>query len=113
MLSTSPISERKTMWLFTSKSFISVVQKPGDTDLLTVRGRIKGDIENLFPDAKVEANKGTDYKYRAKVPRELVVKVVADQIMSLGYSNFKNTVKQNKRHDAYMNVWSAMYKAQL
>ena len=113
MLFTSPISERKTMWLFTSKSFISIVQKPGDTDLLTVRGRIKGDIENLFPDAKVEADKGTDYKYRAKVPREVVAKVVADQVMGLGYSNFKNTVKQNKRHDAYMDVWSAMYKAQL
>lgn len=100
------------MWLFTSKSFISIVQKPGDTDLLTVRARIKGDIENMFPDAKVEANKGTDYKYRAKVPRELVAKVVADQVMGLGYSNFKSTVKDRKRHDAYMDVWSAMYATQ-
>jgi hypothetical protein len=100
------------MWLFTSKSFISIVQKPGDTDLLTVRARIKGDIENMFPDAKVEANKGTDYKYRAKVPREVVAKVVADQVMGLGYSNFKSTVKQNKRHEAYMDVWSAMHEAQ-
>ncbi|MDP1998281.1 MAG: hypothetical protein Q8K22_01630 [Rhodoferax sp.] len=100
------------MWLFTSKSFISIVQKPGDTDLLTVRARIKGDIENMFPDAKVEANKGTDYKYRAKVPRELVAKVVGDQVMGLGYSNFKSTVKQNWRHEAYMDVWSAMYAVQ-
>ena len=76
--------------------------------MLTVRARIKGDIENMFPDAKVEANKGTDYKYRAKVPREVVAKVVADQVMGLGYSNFKSTVKQNKRHEAYMDVWSAM-----
>ena len=100
------------MWLFTSKSFISIVQKPGDTDLLTVRARIKGDIENMFPDAKVEANKGTDYKYRAKVPREVVAKVVADQVTGLGYPNFKSTVKQNKRHHAYMDVWSAMHEAQ-
>lgn len=100
------------MWIFTSKSFISVVQKPGDTDLLTVRARIKGDIENVFPDAKVEVNKGTDYKYRAKVPRELVANALHDQVMGLNYSNFKNTVKEKKRLSAYMDVWSAMYRAQ-
>lgn len=57
------------MWIFLPSSFISVVQKPGDTDMLTVRARIKGDIESVFPKAKVEANKGTDYRYRARVPR--------------------------------------------
>jgi len=100
------------MWLFTSKSFISIVQKPGDTDLLTVRARMKGDIESLFPEAKVEVNKGTDYKFRAKVPREVVATAMHDQAMSLAYPNFKSTVKNRKRHDAYMDVWSAMYKLQ-
>lgn len=100
------------MWIFTSKSYISVVQKPGDTDLLTVRARIKGDIENMFPDARVEANKGTDYKYRAKVPRLMVATAMHDQVTALNYSNFKNTVKDKKRHSAYMDVWSAMYRAQ-
>ena len=100
------------MWIFTSKSFISIVQKPGDTDLLTVRARIKGDIEALFPGAKVEVNKGTDYKYRAKVPRTLVAQVLHDQVMGLHYGNFKSAVKNHKRHDAYMRVWSAMYANQ-
>ncbi|MBL0245043.1 MAG: hypothetical protein IPQ22_13960 [Rhodoferax sp.] len=100
------------MWIFTSKSFISVVQKPGDTDLLTVRARIKGDIEAVFPDAKVEVNKGTDYKYRDKVPRQEVATALHDQVMALTYSNFKNTVKEKKHHSAYMNVWSAMNAAQ-
>lgn len=100
------------MWIFLPNSFISVVQKPGDTDLLTVRARIKGDIETIFPDAKVEANKGTDYKYRAKVPRELVAKALYDQAMGVAYPNFKGAVKAKKRHDAYMGVWSAMYAAQ-
>jgi len=100
------------MWIFSSNSFISIVQKPGDTDLLTVRARIKGDIENVFPEAKVEANKGTDYKFRAKVAREVVAKTLHDQAMSLAYPNFKSTVKNRKRHDAYMDVWSAMYKVQ-
>ena len=48
------------MWIFLPESFISVVQKPGDTDTLTVRARIKGDIEPVFPKVCVEADKGTD-----------------------------------------------------
>jgi hypothetical protein len=100
------------MWIFTSKSFISIVQKPGDTDMLTVRARINGDIEQIFPGAMVEANKGTDYKYRAKVPRESVAKALHDQVMSVNYPNFKSTVKERKRHDGYMGTWSAMYRLQ-
>lgn len=100
------------MWIFLSNSFISVVQKPGDTDLLTVRARIEGDIERVFPGAQVQANRGTDYKYRAKLSREAVAKALHDQAMSVDYANFKSTVKVSKRHDAYMGVWSAMYAAQ-
>lgn len=101
-----------TMWIFTSKSFISIVQKPGDTDLLTVRARIIGDIEAVFPGARVEVNQGTDYKYRAKVPRQEVATALHDQVMALTYSNFKNTVKEKKHHLAYMDVWTVMYRAQ-
>ena len=100
------------MWIFTSKSFISIVQKPGDTDLLTVRARIKGDIEAVFPCAKVEVNKGTDYKYRAKVPRALVADALHAQVMGLTYQNFKSTVKERTHHSAYMDVWSVMNRVQ-
>ena len=100
------------MWIFLPKSFISVVQKPGDTDVLTVRARIKGDIESVFPQAKVVVNQGTDYKYRARVPRDEVAQVLHDQVMNLNWSNFKGAVKAKKRHEAYMNVWSAMYAVQ-
>lgn len=100
------------MWIFLPNSFLSVVQKPGDTDTLTVRARIQGDIEALFPQAKVELNKGTDYKYRARVPRQAVAQVLHDQVMGLNWGNFKGAVKNRKRHDAYMNVWSAMHAAQ-
>lgn len=100
------------MWIFLPNSFLSIVQKPGDTDTLTVRARIQGDIEAVFPQAKVEPNKGTDYKYRARVPRQAVAQVMHDQVMGLHWSNFKGAVKNRKRHDAYMNVWSAMHAAQ-
>ena len=100
------------MWIFLPGSFISVVQKPGDTDTLTVRARIQGDIEAVFPDAVVEADKGTDYKYRAQVSRQAVAQVLHDQVMSLNWGNFKGEVKDRKRHDAYMNVWREMYAIQ-
>ena len=100
------------MWIFLPESFISVVQKPGDTDTLTVRARIKGDIESVFPEACVEADKGTDYKYRARVSRQAVAQVLHDQVMDLNWGTFKGEVKDRKRHDAYMNVWRAMYAVQ-
>lgn len=100
------------MWIFLPGSFISVVQKPGDTDTLTVRARIKGDIESVFPEAQVEADKGTDYKYRARVSRQAVAQVLHDQVMGLNWGNFKSAVKDRKRHDAYMSVWRAMYAVQ-
>ena len=100
------------MWIFLPESFISVVQKPGDTDTLTVRARIKGDIESVFPEACVEADKGTDYKYRARVSRQAAAQVLHDQVMGLHWGNFKGEVKDRKRHDAYMNVWRAMYAVQ-
>ena len=101
------------MWIFLPNSFISVVQKAGDTDTLTVRARIKGDIEAVFPGARVEADKGTDYKYRARVPRTAVAKVVSDQVMGLDYANFKAEVSDSVRHDAYLNVWRAMHETQV
>ena len=100
------------MWIFLNNSFLSIVQKPGDSDILTVRGRLKGDIEAVFPEAVVESGKGTDYRYRARVPRAQVATVLVDRIMNLNYSNFKGSVKESKRHDTYMSVWSVMYGAQ-
>lgn len=100
------------MWIFLPGSFISVVQKPWDMDTLTVRARIQGDIESVFPEAQVEADKGTDYKYRACVSRQVVAQVLHEQVMGLHWSNFKGAVQDRKRHDAYMKVWRAMYAAQ-
>jgi hypothetical protein len=102
------------MWIFLPNSMLSIVQKPDDAEAgtLTVRGRVKGDIEQVFPDAVVEANKGTDYLYRAKLPREQVAKALAEQVMNLDWSNFKGAVRDRERHDAYMGCWTAMYRLQ-
>lgn len=100
------------MWIFLSDSFLSIVQKPGQTDALTIRARIAGDIERVFPDAVVQAGRGTDYKYRAEVPRAKVMAVLSAQVAQLQYPNFKASVKDRARHDAYLDVWAAMNRTQ-
>ncbi|QID17838.1 hypothetical protein G3580_09405 [Nitrogeniibacter mangrovi] len=100
------------MWIFLKNSFLSIVQKPDDIDTLTVRARIKGDIEAVFPEAKVSEGEGTDYRFRARIPREIVAKAMQEQVMTLTASNFKASVSERHRHDAYMGVWSVMYDFQ-
>lgn len=100
------------MWIFLSDSSLSIVDKGGDGTTLLVRARHAGDIEQIFPDAKVIENAGTDYRYRAHIDRNEVAQRIAEQVRAVTYTNFKNTVKQHERHDAYMRVWEAMYDYQ-
>lgn len=100
------------MWIFLNDSFLSIVQKPGDGDHLTVRARLRGDIEAVFPDAAVIEGAGTDYRFRTRIPKEKVAEALMQRVMSLNYSNFKSSVEDDDRHDAYMKVWSVMDKAQ-
>lgn len=100
------------MWIMLKDSFLSIVQKPGDIDTLTVRARVKGHIERVFPNAKVTAGGGTDYAYRAKIDRQLVARTMAEKVMGVTYSNFKSAVPEDHLHDAYMGVWSVMNRHQ-
>jgi len=100
------------MWIFLADSFLSIVQKPGDTDVLTVRARIAGDIEKVFPGAEVAAGEGTDYRFRARIPRAEVAAALAARVESLSAANFKASVRDPARHAAYMEVWDAMYRYQ-
>ncbi len=102
------------MWIFLPNSMLSIVQKPGDAEAgtLTVRARIAGDIERVFPDAKVIEGGGTDYRFRATIPRDQVAQAMHDQVMCLSYANFKSTVKEHRRHEAYLGVWREMFAYQ-
>jgi len=101
------------MWIFLSDSFLSIVDKGDPTGkTLLVRSRHAGDIERAFPDAKVLVGGGTDYRYRARIDRVEVANAIADAIRSIDYGNFKSTVIDPERHDAYMDCWSAMYAYQ-
>ena len=73
-----PIESRQpngelNMWVCLKNSFLSIVSKDCRPDELMVRARRPGDIEKVFPDAKVTRNTGSDYLYRAVVPRDVVL----------------------------------------
>lgn len=100
------------MWLFLNNAFLSVVDKSKVRGCLCVRARVKGDIEQIFPNAKVEMTPSNDYLFRADIPREQVASAIAEQITNIGYNNFKGSTKNRARHDAYTDVWHAMFRYQ-
>ena len=97
------------MWLYTSKSFVSVVAHKDNPGLLVVRARIKDDILELFPFAVVTHTTTTDYPYRANLKRSEVAAVVSQYIADINYYNFKSSVPKDdyKRSKVYSTVWGA------
>lgn len=100
------------MWIFLSDAFLSIVDKGGDGSTLLVRARRSDDIKRVFPDAEVIKGSGTDYLYRARIDREKVAQRIAEAVRQTTYPNFKSSVKERRRHDAYIRVWDAMYAFQ-
>ncbi len=101
------------MWIFLNKSFLSIVAVKDKPDVLLVRGRIFGDIEYVFPEAEVLTDLGSDYKYRAFLPRKLVKEIIALEIGKINYTNFKKSVNPYNRELAYFDVWARMIDYQL
>jgi hypothetical protein len=100
------------MWIFLNQAFLSIVDKGGDGTTLLVRARRAGDIERVFPDAAVTRTPLNDYRFRARVDRERVALAMADAVRAVTYPNFKDTVQERDRHEAYLDVWVAMHRYQ-
>ena len=96
------------MWICLNNAFLSFVSKDCRPDELLVRARRKGVIELVFPDAKVERTPGNDYLYRARIKRQRIAEAMAVEVASIDYSNFKDSVRDNRLHSAYGRVWHAM-----
>lgn len=96
------------MWIFLADSFLSIVAVEHDPYVLTVRARAQGDIEKVFPDAKVERTPQADYGFRAVIERELVAKQIRLQVLAINQTNFKNSVTDPVRKGVYERVWAVM-----
>lgn len=102
------------MWIFTSTGFLSIVSKDCSPDELLVRARREGDIEKVFPDAKVEKTVGVDYLYRARMDRGVVAQAIGGLLYDLDYSNFKDSIPYADKElkSACTKVWSIMASTQ-
>ena len=80
------------MWLSLNDAFLSFVSKDCARDEVLVRARRKGDIEKIFPKAKVTRYTKSDYLYRAAVKRDEVKKALAGEVDRVTYDNFKSSV---------------------
>lgn len=104
------------MWISFNDAFLSIVEPDrkagGKSPQLLVRARRPGDIEAVFPGAVVEKRPERDYLFRALIDREVVAAMVADRVMQVNYGNFKDSVRNNRLHDAYAAVWGIMARLQ-
>jgi hypothetical protein len=105
------------MWLITPVGFFSIVRKPGDlaAGTLTVRARSREDLEALaatLPSLGPIADRGgTDYPYRARVPRDALAEAFAAMLRGIDYPNFKDVVAARQgpeRAATYGEVWSTL-----
>jgi len=96
------------MWIMMNNSYLSIVSKDCGPAELLVRARRAGDIERVFPYAKVTRNTNSDYLYRAVLPRDVVKQALAAMIDHIDYPNFKDSVEDGSLHAAYVSVWCAM-----
>lgn len=125
------------MWIFTKRSFLSVVAYDPKKDMeknspfkniaksnkthVLVRARVLEDIEDLklvVPNVKIVDDIIADYKYRAVITRKQWDRYVLKANSEIDYdSHFKEVVRANstqpqKRYSAMMSVWSAMMNLQ-
>ena len=86
------------MWIMFSDCFLSIVSKDCQPDELLVRARREGDIERVFPDAKVRKDTKVDYLFRALVPRMEIALKIGERIDDINYPNFKDSVTDDALH---------------
>lgn len=101
------------MWVFMIDAMLSIVRHRDLPQFMMVRARLRGDIERVFPNATVVETPVADYRFRATIPAREVAMALAESAMNIHYENFKASVKDPHRHDAYMGVWSVMYREQV
>ena len=106
------------MWLLTTFGFFSIVEKPEDrgTGMVTVRARVRGDIESLrsryLPElSEIEGTPERDYAWRGRVTREDLGKGLARVALDIDYANFETEVAQHMgyaRELVYHDVYETL-----
>ena len=102
------------MWIFLPDGFLSVVSDKDNPkgERLLVRSRHRSHISTYFPEAEIIENAGSDYRFRAWLPRTEVTALMVELTDELDYCNFKNQVVDDDYHNACLDTWSIMHRYQ-
>ncbi|AIE83972.1 hypothetical protein [Fimbriimonas ginsengisoli] len=101
------------MWIFLRDSFLSIVQHEHEPRLLQVRGRIRGDIERVFPEAFVAEDGRSDYRFCANLSRERVAQAIALRLNHIDYESLNENVHGTDRGVVYDQAYSIMLEEQV
>jgi hypothetical protein len=64
---------------------------------------------------EIAENAGTDYRYRARVPREALAVALQQVVLDLDYGNIKNAVQETQgaqRSRLYHRLWGILHNLQ-
>lgn len=104
------------MWIFTPKSFVSVVVDSASSDKklkrLVARGRFPGDVERFLEGATVTETPDSDYRFRTFTSRVEISAALDAAVSRINYENFKASVVNVQRHAVYSRIWELMADAQ-
>lgn len=84
------------MWINIDDAFFSIVAHHEHADCLLIRAQRDGDIERYWPAAETWRDDGTEYNYRAVIPRYIVAGVISEHLIKkLQYENHKNNFQHS------------------
>jgi hypothetical protein len=98
------------MWVMLNDSFLSIVAHRSKRSMLVIRARRAEDISLVFPQARLIEGGGIDYEFRALVKRSVVQRAMAREVERIDYHNFKDSVRDVRRHDVYLTVWATLMR---
>jgi hypothetical protein len=102
------------MWVLTTRGFFSVVAHRDDPSLVLVRARVEDDLLSLrdhAPGIEPWSEGGSDYPWRAELPRDEWARVAATLAGEIDYDNFKNAIADRQgyaRAGVYGEVWAVL-----
>jgi hypothetical protein len=102
------------MWMLTTRGFFSVVAHRHDDALVLIRARVRDDLlalRPLAPGLEPYSEGGSDYPWRAEMPRDEWARVAALLAAEIDYENFKSAIADRQGDDraiVYSQVWSVL-----
>jgi hypothetical protein len=110
------------MWIITRIGFFNIIQYDEDKakDLLTVKARSREDLDNFKNLSirtlitEIEESQVTDYQFRLKAPRDIVIQTVAKLVDDIDYGKTKPAISEKfpERAGIYFGVWDRLYEIQ-